>query len=740
MISPHSLKKYFFAIFWLILLLFFSYIHTYPYDVLSQLHFETLHSELVPSYWVFNWHLTHLIRGEFDQLFSGNLFYPLNDSVLFNENLLSSAILAAPLFWLTGDSYLCYEILIFISFILCFLGMYLLSRQLNFDAVPSILAAFIFSFSEYRIGTYIYGHFATMQWMPFTLLYIHKYFDEKKCFNLYVAAIFYALQTTASAHYFVLFSLFLLVFIAILGFQNNALASRWFYKDAALPFVLAMSFTILNYFPFYEVSQNYNFERSIATQAYYGLPISSFFNATGSYFFKSFGEWTGGSIGGNYPLRFISLLLTFASLIILRVNVSRFPGIRKLDISLIVLCVITIILFYFKTFISDITLSSFPFLHDNPTVITTAIISPLLLALTLRLSLTNFIRGLYEGLKTQKIFFLYFMLALFCFIVSLGPVIKTYEQNYFMANPLGIFLYFTFPGFPGIRAISRMGGLIPIGAAICAAFSFTLIKNKFNLNIYKVIFSCSVLILLLVETFPSKGIHSPYKPENNKKNIPELYKWLKKIPDKGAVFEWPSECFSCDVHYTKWSTYHQKPILNGWASFQWDGHKKLNGMVNLSKPKNLLSLYAFGPKYIFVHKKDSDFPSWANDSFGKFNLIKKFKNTLVYENKSAQTQFLPDKYWMKFAVSHHLIDKEKIKISLTFFSPDKFYVSVNKILLPIQIIWENGFVKSEEMTIYPTLWRNNDVFSLEIKPNLSKIKNIIVGFPIDYSVKSPISN
>ena len=163
-------------------------------------------------------------------------------------------------------------------------------------------------------------------------------------------------------------------------------------------------------------------------------------------------------------------------------------------------------------------------------------------------------------------------------------------------------------------------------------------------------------------------------------------------------------------------------------------------MVNLSKPKNLLSLYAFGPKYIFIHKKDSDFPPWANDSFGKFNLIKKFKNTLVYENKSAQTQFLPDKYWMKFATSHNLTDKGKIKISLTFLSPNKFYVSIKKILLPIKIIWENGFVKSEEMTIYPTLWRNNDVYTLVIKSNHSKIKKIIVGFPIDYSVKSPIYN
>jgi len=730
MISSLSLKKYFFAIFWSALLLFFSYIYTYPYDVLSKLHFETMHSELVPSYWVFNWHLTHLIRGEFDQLFYGNLFYPLNDSVMFNENLLSSAILAVPLFWLTGDSYLCYEILIFISFILCFLGMYLLSRQLNFDTVPSILAAFIFSFSEFRIGIYTYGHFVTMQWMPFTLLYIHKYFDGKKCFNLYVAAIFYALQTMASAHYFILFSLFLLVFIVILGFQNNALASRSFYKDAALPFVIAISFVFLNYFPFYEVSQNYNFKRSIATQAYYGLPISSFFNATGSYFFKSLGEWAGVSIGGNYPLRFISLLLTFLSLIILRVNVFCFPGIRKLDISLVILCATTMVLLYFEPVISDIILSSFPFLHDNPTVVTTAIISPFLLALTLRLFLTNFIRGLYEGLKTQKIFFLYFMLALFCFIVSLGPVIKTYEQNYFMANPLGIFLYYTFPGFSGIRAISRMGGLIPIGIAICTAFSFTLIKNKFNSNTYKVIFSCSILILLLVETFPSKGFHSPYKSENNRNNIPELYKWLKNIPDKGAVFEWPSECFACDADYTKWSIYHQKPILNGWASFQWNGHKKLNGIVNLSKPKNLLSLYAFGPKYIFIHKKGSDFPAWANGSFGKFNLIKNFKNTLVYENKSAQTQFLPDKYWMKFDASHQRIDKEKIKISFTFLSPDKFYVSIKKILLPIEVIWENGFVKSEELTIYPTLWKNNDVFSLEIKSNHSEIKNIIVGSPL----------
>ena len=161
--------------------------------------------------------------------------------------------------------------------------------------------------------------------------------------------------------------------------------------------------------------------------------------------------------------------------------------------------------------------------------------------------------------------------------------------------------------------------------------------------------------------------------------------------------------------------------------------KKIINLITKSEDNNLRV-------DIFIHKKDSDFPLWANDSFGKFNLIKKFKNTLVYENKSARTQFLPDKYWMKFGASHHLIDNEKIKISLTFLSPDKSYVSVNKILLPIQIIWENGFVKSEEMTIYPTLWRNNDVFSLEIKPSLGKIKNIIVGFPIDFSVKSPISN
>ena len=225
--------------FWMGLILLFTYTYTYPYDLLSKLQFAQAHTESVPAFWAFNWHLTHLVTGDLDQLFTGNLFYPLEDSVLFNENLLSTALLSIPLFWLTGDSYLCYEASIFGSFILCSLGMYLLARQLGLDILASILASLIFSFSEYRSGTFIYGHYAAMQWMPFTLLFIHKYFDQKKRGHLYLAALFFGLQATASATYFILFSLFLLAFLIILCVQNKSFRSKSFYADAAPPFFLA---------------------------------------------------------------------------------------------------------------------------------------------------------------------------------------------------------------------------------------------------------------------------------------------------------------------------------------------------------------------------------------------------------------------------------------------------------------------------------------------------------------------
>ena len=99
--------------------------------------------------------------------------------------------------------------------------MLLLARSLKLDHTASFLAAFIFAFSESRHGVSAYIHLLTIQWVPFALVFIHKYFDKGRRIFLYWAALFYLIQITASAYHCIFFSIILLMVIFILFFQQN---------------------------------------------------------------------------------------------------------------------------------------------------------------------------------------------------------------------------------------------------------------------------------------------------------------------------------------------------------------------------------------------------------------------------------------------------------------------------------------------------------------------------------------
>jgi hypothetical protein len=710
---------------WLVCTCFFSYMYSYPLDPWSNLHFAEAGTDIIPAMWVFNWQLTHLASGDFEQLFTGNAFYPLEESVLFSVNLLSTAFLSVPLYWVTGDFFLCYRVSIFCSFVLCSVGMLLLSRQLKLGVLASIIASLVFAFSEYRLLS-SYANLAAMQWMPFTLLYIHKYFNEKRARHLYCAAIFFGLQTTACETYLILFSIIAMVFILILCHQNNTWRSKVFYRDASAPVILALIPALINYFPYWEVSRNYGFERSIATQAFYGLPLDSFFLAPGAFFFEHFVGWFEPFEGGNYPVGYVALMLTSGAILALREKgVGRIVWMRMFDIFLFVVLLITFATWQFQSDIFRFIVHKFPYLKDNYNVILTAILSPIFILFFMRLVFSKFIRSLYLGVKKNDVLFLYTVISLLAFFVSLGPVIKTHGQNYLAANPIDIFLFHMFPGFSAIRAISRMGGLIPLGLGISAAISFTLIRDRINAVIWKRVFSLFVILFLVWETIPSKGLNKPLHLE--RLDTPLEYVWLKNNAVEGPVMEWPSFCFICDSYYMLWSVYHGKTIVNGYGSWQWDGLKKVNRIENLSDQKSILSLHAFGVRYLFVRKHGLTFPSWAKNNIGDFYLIKKFENAWVYENKNAQTQFMPQEYWENFLVSYGKVGENLWNLTFTFSSPEKYYINKQKILLSVEVYWEDGSSQNIEISLYPTLWQNGDTLSRTIKSKGQRIVKVTLN-------------
>ena len=68
-----------------------------------------------------------------------------------------------------------------------------------------------------------------------------------------------------------------------------------------------------------------------------------------------------------------------------------------------------------------------------------------------------------------------------------------------------------------------------------------------------------------------------------------------------------------------------------------------------------------------------------------------------------------------------------MRIFLIFESPDKYYVSRKKKILPIEIRWANGSVQNTEIVIYPTLWRDGDTYSQTVEQAGEGLPEIILG-------------
>ena len=119
---------------------------------------------------------------------------------------------------------------------------------------------------------------------------------------------------------------------------------------------------------------------------------------------------------------------------------------------------LTPIMWAFKPSVVAFGEKLYPDLLLHPQAITTLILSPLFLVVIARFFMTKFFRTVYLGLRSEKIFLLYFSVAMLAFMVSLGPIIKLYGNQHIMINPIGTFLYYVFPGFSSIRAISRVRG------------------------------------------------------------------------------------------------------------------------------------------------------------------------------------------------------------------------------------------------------------------------------------------
>lgn len=149
--------------------------------------------------WTLAWDAHAFITNPFG-IFDANIYYPLPNTLAYSENLIGSAVVAAPVIWLTGDAVLAMNLVALSATCLSGLGAYLLARKLGIGAQGAVLAGIVFAFAPARFFRMSQIHLVAMQWIPFSLAYLHSYFDTKRARDLRLAIGFAVLQVLCGGH------------------------------------------------------------------------------------------------------------------------------------------------------------------------------------------------------------------------------------------------------------------------------------------------------------------------------------------------------------------------------------------------------------------------------------------------------------------------------------------------------------------------------------------------------------
>ena len=212
--------------------------------------------------WTLGWD-AHAFLHQPLSIFDANIYFPQRLTLAYSENLIGSALIAAPVFWLGGTPVLALNIVVLLSPVLCGLGAYLLARRVGLDPIGATLCGLVFAFSPARFFRVTQLHLATVQWIPFTLAYLHAYLDRGRARDLRIAAGFFSLQAITSGHgasFATLAVMLLLGYRVILG-EPVAIVRR--VRDLGIAGAALLAPAVLIYLPYRAVQSELGLARSL---------------------------------------------------------------------------------------------------------------------------------------------------------------------------------------------------------------------------------------------------------------------------------------------------------------------------------------------------------------------------------------------------------------------------------------------------------------------------------------------
>src|SRR5581483_6976777 len=527
------------------------------------------------------WDATHLGRG----WWSANIFYPHPLALAYSETLLPQAVSILPVYAVTRNPILCYNLVFLSTFVLSGLGMFLLARELTGRADAAFVAGLAFAFAPYRVASLPHLQVLSSAWMPFALYGFRRHFEGGRPRALAGGGGAWLLQNLSCGYYLLFFTPIVAAYLAWESITRHA-SARSIARVAITAAAVAMA-TLPFVWPYVELRQLGFPARPFAEVVRFSADTFAFFTAD-----PHLHVW--GSVARAWPKAEGALFPGLTIVVLAVAAAARGTSIAPAGQPLALLPFEILLLPLFNIHLPFVRTAS-----AARTLIVAAGASAALL-----IARRGQRRAAIQWFASPVGFFA--IVILFAAAMCLGPEVHARGRVVADGVPYAVAYRFV-PGFDGVRVPARYAMIVAFGLASAAAFAIRTRRAAWVAGALILVESFAAPIPMNQNdtTYQHPGL-APLPAHVSVSEASGLYGFVAGLPDDAAIIELPLGEPAFDVRYMLASTRHWKRLVNGYSGGAPPDYQELDLALQdapAHPDRAWRSLVATRATYVVVHEE-----------------------------------------------------------------------------------------------------------------------------------------
>lgn len=229
--------------------------------------------------WILGWdlrtltvHPAALFTG---RIFDANIFYPATNTLAYSDSFLPQAVVLWPLYALTHNVTLCYNVLLFSSFLASAIAMHILVRSLTGSRWSAWMAGLVWGFWPYHFAHLRQLQLQALYFLPLAFFFLHRLAAGGRRWDALGLGIAAALQTASAAYYGVMTALALAVTSLVLIASGSVGDRGRFVRRLGLAGAIGALFVAPVAWPYWRL-QHEGFVRTLYEAAEHGAVLKSY--------------------------------------------------------------------------------------------------------------------------------------------------------------------------------------------------------------------------------------------------------------------------------------------------------------------------------------------------------------------------------------------------------------------------------------------------------------------------------